>query len=358
MANFNDLPKPVREQIYHLHLVHDEPLTLDQHRKLVDFDWDQHPLYSTPAILKVSKKIEKEAAAFYCSRNHFQLPHMLVEQLNYTTYPRHRKLIRQITCSWTHAGYASSGFRTLANFKGLEELNIRVDEKAMIRCMCYSRDKHHRSGDEEPTPQQQLTVLRYPGMAALLSLSGISQVHFIKLLDNEKNETGGPIPGGVLETQVRSKITAPKVPDSVKRYVFEGSGLAKMRRKLTEARSSNDSFPFLSLPAEVRNHVYDFLLHISGAVSPSTQPPNRWHKLDVYPTLEAQEEDDDDDDETTTMVMVMVMEAIMGMIAMLIKIMMAKDAAWKSEGSLRHPHLTRHSSTCSSLQTRQGYIEA
>ena len=60
------------------------------------------------------------------------------------------------------------------------------------------------------TPQQKLAILRHPGMTGLLTLSGIPHVEFTKLINWKKEEAGGPISGGVLETEALPRLMGPK----------------------------------------------------------------------------------------------------------------------------------------------------
>lgn len=63
----------------------------------------------------------------------------------------------------------------------------------------------------KPGPHYQTAILRHPGMTGLLALSGIPYVEFIKRRALFNDELiGGPIPGGILETEIMRKITAPK----------------------------------------------------------------------------------------------------------------------------------------------------
>ena len=108
MANFWDLPKPVREQIYRPHLVQVELVDLN------DFDaacrgnensiWDySDPLRRVPRLLQVCKKTEREAAGIYFGENTFiwKRPHD-VYQWKYKLWPRHLRLIRSLTIGgWT-----------------------------------------------------------------------------------------------------------------------------------------------------------------------------------------------------------------------------------------------------------------
>lgn len=214
MPNFNDLPKNVRKEIYRLHLCYEEPITLSEHTKIVQYTYGGSEHRSMPPIMQLSRMIEKEAAPFYYSQNHF-----LAENVSemwwsflYRTWPRHARLIRKVTVTWkATTTYASEGFKNVGRLKGLQELYIRVDEKAMLKRMLWRRSAWQRTGWDDPSPQQQLQILHYPGMAGLEALSGIPLVKFAKFIDGKGEESGGPIPGGVLETEIAPKLMARKL---------------------------------------------------------------------------------------------------------------------------------------------------
>lgn len=208
MANFNDLPKPVRERIYALHLEHDGLVTAGQHSDHIQRDFRDHLHRAMPPLLRLSRKTEKEAAPFYYANNHFVFNSPCgFSTMAYNTWPRHLSLVRKVTCTWDEsARYATEGFNQIPRYKGLEQLYIRVDEMAMLKKMLWRYNAHQRAGFGDPTPQQQLAILRYPGMLGLLRLSDIPQAQFVKKVDRNGEEYGGPIPGGVLETQVATKI--------------------------------------------------------------------------------------------------------------------------------------------------------
>lgn len=207
MANFNDLPKAVRERIYAIHLERDEPIKIDKHYEMIQHKWAKN----MPPLLRISKKVEKEAMSFYYANNHFIFDNLMdLTSMNYSTWPRHLRLVRKVTFTWrVHESCATSiHFEHLAHFKGLQELYIRVDEKGMVRKMLLRDSAHQRARIDDPTPQQQLTILRFPGIVGLLRVQGVPHVEFIKLVNKKGEEWGGPIPGGVLQTQVAMKMQA------------------------------------------------------------------------------------------------------------------------------------------------------
>jgi hypothetical protein len=208
MANCNDLPKAVRERIYELHLVQHEPIDLDQQREITKQNYRVNNGRAMPPIITLLPKIEKEAAPFCYSCNHCALKylaHVWCHPGN--SWPRHAQLIRKITVRWDETTeHATTDFGTLHSYKGLEELRIRTDEKEMPKKMLRRSKSHQRSEWHDPTPQQQLAILRYPGMIGLLRPSEFPVFEFIKKLDKNRKEIGGRIPVGVFEAQVAPRI--------------------------------------------------------------------------------------------------------------------------------------------------------
>lgn len=221
MANFWDLPRPVRDKIYRMHLVQEEPITLAEHEAFVKHTFSKGRIM--PAVLQLSKKAEREAAAIYYGENHFELADVCdVRRLSGSIWPRHFKLIRRITLSWTsqgvndtygHYGGAGDNFARLAGMKGLHNLTIRLDEESILQHMNISREVRHRRFSptaDDLSQQQHLAVLRLPGMSGLLLLSNIRHVTFRRLVDKTGEEYGGLVPGGPFETQILPRLRAPK----------------------------------------------------------------------------------------------------------------------------------------------------
>ncbi|KAI7161611.1 hypothetical protein KC349_g2616 [Hortaea werneckii] len=211
MANFNSLPKAIRERIYELHLTQAEPISLKKYIQLVgarpySCRWGPRGM---PALLKVSRKIDKEAAPFFYAKNDFDF-----RTLNDTivfaaiSWLRHRHLVRKLTVTWSHQDIAASEcFNRIASMRNLEELYIRVDEREMLLYMLPMSTYHQNfAHSRQLTPQQKLQMLRHPGIVGLLKLR-IPKAKFIKLVHGGVT-TGGPIPGGALETVVAPKIMA------------------------------------------------------------------------------------------------------------------------------------------------------
>lgn len=226
MANFWDLPRPVRDMIYRLHLVEEEPITTEKHRNFAEdtTEPDMYQVGRRPRICAVSPKAESEAAPIYYGENYFVFgwnktgSHSSVFSFTGCTSPRHLRMIRKVTFQWPlpysyHSrayGMAGESFTEIARFKGLQELYIRVDEEAMVRKMLVSRRSVQLSPPRPLTHQDGIAILRHPGMSGLLKISGVPKVEFIKRFSYSGAEQGGPIPGGYLQTEILSKMVAPR----------------------------------------------------------------------------------------------------------------------------------------------------
>ncbi|KAK3624207.1 hypothetical protein LTR56_021143 [Elasticomyces elasticus] len=257
MPDFNDLPKAVRETIYGMHLTYRKPINQAKHKKIVKYKSTYGPdriKFFAPPLLAVSAEIEQEAAPFYYTSNVFIIEDIWPQLTTYTS-PKHLKLVTRAIAVWGNT-YATYTFNAVKRLKGLTELRIQVDELALLKKELgkgQSR-KNKRSVPDDPSPQQQLVMLQAPGMAALTALPKIRLVEFVKKVQG-KISYGGPIPGGVLETQIAPKLMGrkPVVPKKKK--------------------GKKSKFPFLSLSAELRNIIYELHLSIAGTVEPSTKEP-------------------------------------------------------------------------------------
>ncbi|KAI7284131.1 hypothetical protein KC345_g2450 [Hortaea werneckii] len=233
MANFNSLPKAIRERIYELHLTQEEPISLNKYIHLVGANpvacrWGPRGM---PALLKVSREIDKEAAPFFYARNSFEF-RALHDLLVFAaiSWLRHRHLIRKVTVTWSHGDVAASEcFHRIACMRDLEELYIRVDEQGMLLCM-LPMSSYHRNfiHIRQPTAQQKLIMLRHHGVVGLLKLR-IPKVKFIKLVDGEVT-TGGPIPGGALETIVAPKMMEEKSDKEKYQYSLRANAILTLER--------------------------------------------------------------------------------------------------------------------------------
>ncbi|KAI7220370.1 hypothetical protein KC333_g2391 [Hortaea werneckii] len=230
MANFNSLPKAIRERIYELHLTQAEPISLERYMHLTRDDLYTSDGRRMPALLQVSRKIEKEAAPFFYAKNDFEFE--VLADITYfaaLSWPRHRHLIRRFTVEWTHWDNAASEcFRSLASMRNLEELYIKVDEREMLCYLLRSRSFHQVFGrDPRSTQHRDLSMLQHPGIAGLLKLR-VPRVQFIKLVDGDT--TSGPTPGGVLETIVAPKIMGSKLHKEKYQLFFKANSVLPLNR--------------------------------------------------------------------------------------------------------------------------------
>ena len=222
MVDFFDLPRPVRDRIYRLHLVKtDGPLTLDEHHDRIG-----NPALSKksmPPIMQISRAAEKEAAPIYYGENHFDVGNIdNFWDFASSMWPRHLNLVRGVTCAWTEETnpyrgrylptYGSSGatrntFVRMSKMKRLETLKIRVDEAKMIGSMSNSRETRQRQMEEDGiSPQRGLAIFRFPGISGLLAITKVRNVDFIKLAGNKGEEHGGPLPEGPLLTYILPRL--------------------------------------------------------------------------------------------------------------------------------------------------------
>lgn len=222
MANFWDLPKSVREQIYRLHLVQEDPVDLNDFnaacRRNGTSIWDySDPHRRVPRLLQVCKKTEREAAGIYFGENTFiwKRPHE-VYQWKYKLWPRHLRLIRALTIGgWTdpenYGGGYNECFRLLSTFRGLKVLTLKMDEQMALE----KRLRHHPTikwhSSLGCSPQLQLQALYFCGLQGLRSLTNFPHVDFPPLTDEGRKRHGdsGAIVGGVIDTIVRREIARP-----------------------------------------------------------------------------------------------------------------------------------------------------
>ncbi|KAF7188935.1 hypothetical protein HII31_09858 [Pseudocercospora fuligena] len=270
MANFWDLPRSIRDRIYRLHLIEKDNITPLSYERLSIPDARPHRM---PALLLVSKRLEKEAVPIFYGENMFETPSTYIGQLIHLIWPRHVRLISRLTFDWSpSATDVTHDLGPLRHMRALQELNIKVDEREMVIKSVWSRDKKVRrrypgQNGEQLTPQECLTLLQYPGIAALLRLSNIPAVSFLKRKSHNGNEVGGPLRDGILLTHVLPRITAAPALDS------KSTKKKKSKAKKGTKTPKQTHFDFLGLPPELRNRVYDLLLHVSGPVHPSKKPP-------------------------------------------------------------------------------------
>ncbi|GIZ45571.1 hypothetical protein CKM354_000873100 [Cercospora kikuchii] len=270
MPDFWDLPRKVRDKIYRMHLVHDKPIGRREHDEMCNRGIGRYHPKRMPTILRVSARADREAAPIYYGENHFVSSWLHPDFLVHDTFARHYRLVRRLTCDWDPSQSGTNyAFDCIAKLKGLVELTIEVDEKDMVRQALIKRDtrQSYWAVDGEYSAQEQLALYHLKGIDRLLSLKGIPNVNFGNRTIKGKKEAG-PIPGGVLLTQIRPKIMASAVTS--KKAKLAGPTTAASKKKKSKAAY----FDFFGLPPELRNRIYDMLLGIDGPIHPSKKPPS------------------------------------------------------------------------------------
>lgn len=286
MPDFWDLPKNCRDIIYRQHLVYDKPITIDMHRKIIGSTGSTYSDYQKrkPPIFHVSKKAEREATPFYYEMNVFDVGNLRPADFSRVTFPRHWNRVRKVvaqwiaseswrgTTSWGQYGAARTAFIALGRMKKLQDLSIQLDESKMVERMHVTREVRQRPWRQDVkinlTTQQSLAILRFPGIAGLLTLTKVKNINFVKLVDDKGVESGGMIPGGGLEQHVLPRLR-PKLKTKRQKYV---SLIRRQLDWLTSHRKGS-SFRFLELPPELGNRIYHLLLRIEGPICPSKQSP-------------------------------------------------------------------------------------
>lgn len=234
MKTFWDLPKPVREKIYRLHLVADEqPVDFTAYRKTCGYTEDvRHGEHheSKPAklrrpnLLQVSRKMEREASPIYFGENTFQFnrPEGLRGWKRFTT-PRHIKQMRKVALlGWTELRGASAdaAFKAFNTLPKLESLTFCLDEEEALKKKLGSSDfrSPNRPIAWHPSlgfgPQVNLQLLRLRGMDGLRSLRGLREVKLVKDLGVSSDDlsNAGLMPGGFFETVIMKEIMQPRSP--------------------------------------------------------------------------------------------------------------------------------------------------
>ena len=188
-------------------------------RKIYDH-WSRDASKTIPALLQVSDRADEEAAPIYYGENHFTFDGLETYNITAGVDAKYIRLIRKMTLDW-NPGVRYSTYRVwmIQDFKGLQELNIKVDERRMVHYALSRRDKRQDyplKAKGAYTAQEQLAIFRTPGVTDLLHLQRIPTVNFLRRMDSES----GPIPGGILLTRILPKLIAPiVVPEEVKKTV-------------------------------------------------------------------------------------------------------------------------------------------
>lgn len=231
MANFMDLPKPVREKVYRLHLIADkQPVTFETFKQtcrspaaIGDYegadlkalrdngvDTSKHGKSRTmPVLLQASDAIEREAANIYYGENTFAFtgPGSLYTW-KFFVMPRHLKLVRKVVLlRWTrHSGAtANDAFRKLSALPQLESLTVAVNERRRFAAP-HTTKWHPSLGFGR---QIALQAYRLEGITGLRSLRGLRDVKFVKAKEaapDEDPSDAGTLPGSLLETTIKHEM--------------------------------------------------------------------------------------------------------------------------------------------------------
>jgi len=216
-ANFWDLPRPVRDRIYRLNLVHEDVLDL------VDFQdacgVEGNPYESAPRwlplLLQLCSRTEQEAAEIFFGDNtfHAKYPHDIY-MWRVRLLPYHSKLIRKFSLDGWNCTYGQGythGFRALATFESLNTLTVTINEQAALDRVFvrHATIKWHKS--LSLSPQLHLQALKFDGISGLRSLRNIQRVDFKSQTLKNRKTSGerGDIIGGFLDTTVRREIARP-----------------------------------------------------------------------------------------------------------------------------------------------------
>jgi hypothetical protein len=219
MANFWDLPKPVRERIYRLHLVQDDPVNLIDFEaacggRLVQIWDDRQSRRGNIQLFQLCKQTEREAAWIYFGENTFVcVVPQEIRHWKLRIWPRHLRLMRALIIEgWSspedYGGGHNECFRVLSSFQGLQTLTLKVDEQMALekKLQRHPTIKWHSSLG--CSPQLQLQTLHFCGLQGLRSLTKIPRIDFPPRTEEGRKRHGdsGAIVGGVLDILVRQEI--------------------------------------------------------------------------------------------------------------------------------------------------------
>ena len=176
-----------------------------------------------PAILAVDARIYAEAAPIYYGENTFRFADTYdLSVFLAQTERRSAKMVRKIVFAFDvkfsfsrpeHTGNwngASETFKFFDKFKGLEELEIMVDERRLVTHQCRNLPYLRRWWPGKEIPRQlNLKVLTTCSMDTLRKMRGIPKVTFVGGEKLNNRPWDGPIPGGILETVVAQEMMSP-----------------------------------------------------------------------------------------------------------------------------------------------------
>lgn len=191
MANIWDLPKSIRERIYRLHLVQEQPVSRRDFTQLCGngrrlCSCSECVVKMMPCLLQADRKLERETANIFFGENTFEVsePRELdhwVRLVHKRHYNRMRKILLKFTrlVPRTSAAYNESSLRKLGAMRGLKNLTVGLDEQKAIEAMLTRKGstiQWHKSLGYGP--QVQLHLLHLDGMHVLRAMRGLQHVEF------------------------------------------------------------------------------------------------------------------------------------------------------------------------------------
>jgi hypothetical protein len=242
MPNFWSLPKPVREKIYRMHLVHDEPVNLETFQELCAAINDEpgfrciEQSRMMPCLLSISRDMEREgeheqirsrhllgrpansisAAHIFFRENTFVIENgRNVSAWISKLYLHHARFIRKMVLGRTGPvrydlrDFFAQDFDRLQSLFSLESLTIILSEETSLHsCLIRPQTKIAWHGSLALGPQMYLQILHIRGMTGLRSLRNLRLFEIIH--PDHKEQKPGSLPDGFLETTIRREIKQPQ----------------------------------------------------------------------------------------------------------------------------------------------------
>lgn len=147
MANFWDLPKPIRERIYRLHLLQDQPVTQGDFlqlcgRRETRCSCSECLVKMMPCLLQADHKIEREAAHIYFGENTLEVLEPLeLDSLVNLVHKRHYNRIRKVLLKIPRleprnsAADNEASLLKIGTMRGLESLTVELNEQKAFKAM-------------------------------------------------------------------------------------------------------------------------------------------------------------------------------------------------------------------------------
>lgn len=213
MPTFWDLPKPVRNKIYRLHLVHHDPLDLDAFKALCN-TLENGAQRRMPAVFAVCVKIDREASHIFFGENVFTVSDASrITEWRSHFWTRHANQIRVLILrNWDLRGAEQPdfdrGYRQIAALKNLTSLTVHIDEEAVLEKVLDYRPGITWLPGVGFGPQIHLHLQGLPGMKGFRTIRGLQRVQFLPptILGARPLTSSGSMPEGFLETVVKHEI--------------------------------------------------------------------------------------------------------------------------------------------------------